>query len=414
MLITELIDDESFLLSFDRWTCEGQRSLESLDEDIFQTLMSMLYSFSEGRRRAGMADLHEPTRSATAEGGDSNIVGLTLRTAFYGVLSDNLCKARDSLNQGDRKQGQWHLEECMLSGRDLRNPRVIAMAGILVCSLGTTHHNCGSWRELAGACAALGDDAGARFCQREFERQADPASAAPLAPASTSRTAPVLASQYRCAATAVEEIAASLAAELDPRSFRLVLVAGGSCSGKSYFARQLAVALDARGHSANVVSQDWYFRDLTDSRFPRDSRDRPIADVPQAFHLDQLVDTVLSASRGEPMDCPVYDMASNRRVAGQTRRMPPTALYIVEGLHVITELGALRTGSLRVHVTAPDGVRLARRQARDSQYGVSKETVARAWSTRIAPAYALYDQTQQSQADVIVHNHFEAQSGGDS
>ena len=208
----------------------------------------------------------------------------------------------------------------------------------------------------------------------------------------------------------MEEIAAYLARGSEPLGFRLVLVAGGSCSGKSTFADQLRQSLDAQGLRANVISQDWFFRDLTDTRFPRDSHDRPIADVPGAYHLTELVDVLLAASQGDAVDCPVYDVATNRRLTGQTQSLPPAPVCIVEGLHVIAELGAMRAGSLRVYVTAPDAIRLVRRQVRDRQFGVSGETVAQAWAERVAPAYAPYDQTQRSSADVVVLNHFEEQT----
>jgi len=60
------------------------------------------------------------------------------------------------------------MEEIVMSGRDTGDPRIIALAGIIACQMGTTTKNCGFWKELAEACNRLGDKAGAKVCAEKY------------------------------------------------------------------------------------------------------------------------------------------------------------------------------------------------------------------------------------------------------
>ena len=177
---------------------------------------------------------------------------------------------------------------------------------------------------------------------------------------------------------ALRTLAAWLPADRSAARPALVLVAGGSCSGKTHFARALRQHLD-EGSSAPascVLAQDDYFRDLADPAMPRDSAGRPALDSPDAFDAAALRSHIGRLTQGEPVSSPVYDVALNRRVPGRHKRIELAPVVIVEGLHAFNWVADDHT-ALRVYIDADEGTRLQRRLDRGCRAGVDDRVTRR-------------------------------------
>jgi uridine kinase len=127
----------------------------------------------------------------------------------------------------------------------------------------------------------------------------------------------------------VARIAADIAARR-PR-VRIVLIAGPSSSGKTTFAKRLAVQLLANGLRPYPLALDDYYvdKELT----PRDEKNEYDFESIRALNLDRFNTNLLDLIQGETVRLPHYDFATGRSNPGPEVRLAPDNITIVEGIH---------------------------------------------------------------------------------
>jgi len=149
----------------------------------------------------------------------------------------------------------------------------------------------------------------------------------------------------------VSEIAAEVARGQE--RLKLVLVAGPSASGKTTFAKRLAVQLLARGVRPFPLSLDDYF--LPRERTPLGSDGRPDFESLGALDLALLEEQLDALVDGRRAALPRYDFLAGDRRPGPEVELGPGHVLIVEGIH---GLNPRLTGALppervfRVYVSA--------------------------------------------------------------
>jgi uridine kinase len=127
----------------------------------------------------------------------------------------------------------------------------------------------------------------------------------------------------------IARIAADIAA-LDGR-IRLVLVAGPSASGKTTFAKRLAVQLLAHGRRPFPLALDDYFFDRDST--PRDHTGELDFEALHALDVHLFNESLLTLMSGAPVQLPRYSFVHGRREAGQTVALSADHIIIVEGIH---------------------------------------------------------------------------------
>ncbi|MES2964779.1 MAG: uridine kinase [Bdellovibrionota bacterium] len=104
-------------------------------------------------------------------------------------------------------------------------------------------------------------------------------------------------------------------------------VAGGSGSGKTYFAQALAARLgDAH---CSIISQDNFYIDQS-KRFDFDGGSVNF-DHPSSIDFERLASTLRQLKAGSRSEIPVYDFKTHSRLA-RTIAVEPKALIIVDGI----------------------------------------------------------------------------------
>jgi uridine kinase len=130
-----------------------------------------------------------------------------------------------------------------------------------------------------------------------------------------------------------EQRVARIAEEIASRQgqVRLVLIAGPSSSGKTTFSKRLSIQLLANGLRPFALELDNYFVDR--EKTPRDQdghfdfESLGALDVPLFNeHLLQLLD-------GKQVTLPHYSFKTGLREVGQTVRLQPDHIIIIEGIH---------------------------------------------------------------------------------
>jgi len=112
----------------------------------------------------------------------------------------------------------------------------------------------------------------------------------------------------------------------------IIGIAGGTGSGKSTVARNVAQALSTS--SVAFIDMDAYYRNF--AHVPLEERRQINWDHPDAFDWELLLAQLSALVRGEAIDKPVYDFVSHTRSA-QTVRIPPAEVVVIDGILLFTD-----------------------------------------------------------------------------
>jgi uridine kinase len=164
---------------------------------------------------------------------------------------------------------------------------------------------------------------------------------------------------------------------------KVVLIAGPSSSGKTTFAKKLAIQLQVLGRNPFPISLDDYFlpRELT----PLDRDGNYDFESLRAIDIELLNQDLLRLMRGEEVYLPRYSFQTGERQLSSTpARLPKRAIVVLEGIHGLNDelthsipretkykiyVSALTQLNLDDHnrISTTDN-RLLRRIVRDSQF----------------------------------------------
>jgi len=113
---------------------------------------------------------------------------------------------------------------------------------------------------------------------------------------------------------------------------RLILVAGPSSSGKTTFAKRLAIQLRVNGLRPMTVSVDHYFVDRV--KTPRDEDGQYDFEHIETIDLTLFNEHLLDLAAGKAVQLPRFDFEKGvREYRGEALRIEPDQLLIVEGIH---------------------------------------------------------------------------------
>ncbi len=200
------------------------------------------------------------------------------------------------------------------------------------------------------------------------------------------------------------------------RALRVLLIAGPSSSGKSSFLRRLNTQLFVNGFKPVPLSLDNYFVDREQT--PRDADGRYDFDVLQALDLPLLQDQISKLVEGDPVEVPIFDFVTGRRLAEHTPlQVGPKEILVIEGIHALNPqlAGDVNRNQLfKIHISALSGlnidlvnrvptteIRLIRRLVRDDRTrGISPEQTLEQWASVRRGEYEFIFRFQED-ADVM-------------
>ena len=130
-----------------------------------------------------------------------------------------------------------------------------------------------------------------------------------------------------------EKNVARIADEIKQRATaRIILVAGPSSSGKTTFAKRLAIQLRVNGYKISTISLDNYFLEL--AKTPRDENGDPDFENLNALDLDLFNRHMEQLTRGSEVELPTFDFQAKKPVfKGQKLKLGTEDILIIEGIH---------------------------------------------------------------------------------
>ncbi|MBK9366082.1 MAG: uridine kinase [Deltaproteobacteria bacterium] len=178
---------------------------------------------------------------------------------------------------------------------------------------------------------------------------------------------------------------------MSPRPF-VVVISGGTASGKTTIAQALAARL---GDRALLVSHDRYYRDVAD---PLDHN----YDEPGALDTALLVEHLRALREHQPVTLPIYHFPIHRRLP-EVDVVSPRPVILIEGLFVLGDPAVRAQADLMVFVEAESDLRLARRLRRDViERGWNIEQVLTRYMRDVREGYRRFIRPSRAYANVIL------------
>lgn len=209
----------------------------------------------------------------------------------------------------------------------------------------------------------------------------------------------------------IAEMATQIAARRG--EVRLIAIAGPSSSGKTTFARRLAVQLLANGLRPFPLSLDDYF--VSREETPLDEKGDYDYENIHALDLGLLNEHLKALTDGATVNLPRYNFQTGERESGPTVQLTPDHVLVIEGIHGLNpQLAQLSSERIfRIYVSAltqlkldrlnrvpTTDTRLIRRIVRDSQTRgyAARDTIARWESVRRGEDRNIFPYQEQADA----------------
>jgi uridine kinase len=183
----------------------------------------------------------------------------------------------------------------------------------------------------------------------------------------------------------------------------LIGICGGSGSGKSEFAQNIASEID----DLVIISTDNFYRDL--SYMSEEERKNVDFDKPSSVDLDELYYTLAKIKKDNlnEIAIPVYDFKEHVR-SREKKIVTLKKVVIIEGLFIFTDERVRDLFDYKIFVDSASGERLARRLDRDEKVrGRDKGDIVDQWRRNVEPGFQKYIRFTKSHADFVINSRFE-------
>ena len=180
----------------------------------------------------------------------------------------------------------------------------------------------------------------------------------------------------------------------------LILVAGGSASGKTTVVNEIQAKLNSI--EMTVLRHDDYYKDQHEMAL--EERKKVNYDHPSDLDNELLIRPLTELLDGNEIDCPTYEFDRHTR-SDQTRRIKPTKVILLEGILVLQDPRIRELADIKIFVESDDDIRCIRRLVRDiNERGRSLENVINQYLTTVKPMYYEFVKPSKRFADIIIPN----------
>jgi len=178
----------------------------------------------------------------------------------------------------------------------------------------------------------------------------------------------------------------------------LILVAGGSASGKTTIARLVAERFT--GMEVLVLSHDDYYRDV--HHLGARELETYNFDHPEAIDHALLVRNMRLLLEGGEVRPPVYDFVTHRQTVSPTP-LKAADIVVLEGIFTLYYQDLVPLASLKLFVDTDADLRLIRRLERDTrERGLTQEQVIRQYLSFVKPMHDAFIEPTKRVADLVI------------
>ena len=179
---------------------------------------------------------------------------------------------------------------------------------------------------------------------------------------------------------------------------RLILIGGGTCSGKTTIAKAIGKRLDTL--KTVIISHDNYYHDL--SAMDQVTSRAYNFDHPNSIDTASLIRDLKLMLDGAAVNVPDYDFITHKRSEG-TLCVAFADVIILEGIFALYYPELLEMGDLKIFVDTDADIRLTRRLARDIRdRGYDVDGVLDKYLDTVKPSHDAFIEPSKKNADIII------------
>ena len=178
----------------------------------------------------------------------------------------------------------------------------------------------------------------------------------------------------------------------------IIAVAGGTGSGKSYLAKNLANTYPKK--EILIIEQDSYYKDISDLDY--ENRCKQNFDHPDAIDSILIENHLKQLLSGKTIYSPKYNFFKHlREKEGEKTTQRP--IIIMEGILLLHYIKLHKFYTLKVFVETPEHIRINRRIERDIQFrGRTKNCIEKQYYSTVKPMHEKFVQPSKSFSDIII------------
>ncbi len=180
----------------------------------------------------------------------------------------------------------------------------------------------------------------------------------------------------------------------------IIGVAGGSGSGKTYFARELQQLFG--DEVCSIIYQDNYYIDQS-KKFDGDGGSVNF-DHPSSLDFDLLAEGLRLLKSGLKINIPIYDFVSHTRKK-ETLLAEPKKIIIVDGILILQSKSVREELDEAVFFDTPESLRFERRLSRDvHERGRTVEGVRKQFELQVRPMHNEFVEPSKQFAETLVND----------
>ncbi len=188
----------------------------------------------------------------------------------------------------------------------------------------------------------------------------------------------------------------------------IILIAGGTASGKTMIAKVLTDEYIKKGLSTTLMSMDNYYFSLEE--LPEEKGMDVNWDSPKVINWKRFDSDLDKLYNGEDIQITPYNFEKFTHT-GEPITIKSSEVIIIEGLFALLSNKAREIATSRIFVHADEDVRLIRRIKRDStgryKEGFDLDVFMRKWIKEIKPMHRKHIKPTNDYADFIIKNNEE-------
>ncbi|KAK9880414.1 hypothetical protein WA026_010292 [Henosepilachna vigintioctopunctata] len=188
----------------------------------------------------------------------------------------------------------------------------------------------------------------------------------------------------------------------------LIGVSGGTASGKSTVCKRIMEKLGQVNKNQSerqvvCISQDSFYRDLTQAEITKAEKGQFNFDHPDAFNEIYMKETLLDILAGKIVKIPTYDYKNHTLRKDEIITIYPADVVLFEGILVFYFPEVRNLFHMKLFVDTDSDTRLARRVPRDiNERGRDLEQVLNQYTNFVKPAFEEFCSPTKKFADVII------------
>ena len=178
----------------------------------------------------------------------------------------------------------------------------------------------------------------------------------------------------------------------------IIAVAGGTGSGKSYLAKNLANTYPKK--EILIIKQDSYYKDISNLNY--EDRCKQNFDHPDAIDSILIENHLKRLLSGKTICSPRYNFSNHLREK-EDKKIKQRPIIIMEGILLLHYIRLHKFYTLKVFVETPEHIRIRRRMERDIQFrGRTKDSIERQYYSTVKPMHEKFVQPSKFYSDIVI------------